>query len=653
MSGRTSATIIQVLALVAVVIGSAVAGPPTASHAGALYTVNTNLDLPDLTPGDPVCDTVVPGLCSLRAAITSANILPGEDTIFFAIGTGPVTITPTAPLPAITDPLWIDGASQPGRIDVPIVEISGELLTAGDGLVAQAAGTNITGLVINRFPGNGIVLGPGDGSNVWNCYIGTNMAGTAAASNGGSGILISSSLNTIGGTSSAAKNVISGNAQDGVTVTSGASNRVAGNYIGTNAAGSAALGNGADGVVVHGSYTVVGGPTLADGNVISGNVDDGVELSGAGAFENLVTSNQIGIDSTATAAIPNGYGVYISGDAQDNSIGAREAQGGGRNRISGNTNEGVLISGAGTTLNTVQYNFIGMGAASTVLPNWIGVFIFDAPDNLIGDRFGQDGNLIAGNTGPGIIVLGDSATGNTIARNSTYDNGTLGIDLGFDGVTANTPGGPHTGPNNLQNFPVLSGALRDYGSTTVDFTLNGTPNSEFTIEFFATPDCDPAGYGEGQTYIGDASALTDGNGITPAYAATFPTVVPAGHFITATATDAAGNTSEFSACRQVMPIQCVPGDSDCDGYLDSEETALGTNTIVYCPIMRADVNHDQAVNLLDLAKTALYFGQQILPAFPNYDQGPPDYFDYVVNLLDLAKEAQQFGKHVTDWECKM
>jgi hypothetical protein len=123
----------------------------------------------------------------------------------------------------------------------------------------------------------------------------------------------------------------------------------------------------------------------------------------------------------------------------------------------------------------------------------------------------------------------------------------LGIDLGDNSVTPNDPGDGDTGANELQNFPELFAVYGTGLSTTVEGVLNSTPDTKFRIEFLANADCDPSGYGEGNTSIGAAMVLTDGSG-DASFTAYFEVEVPAGGWVTATATDPDSNTSEFSAC---------------------------------------------------------------------------------------------------------
>src|SRR6266705_1793667 len=213
---------------------------------------------------------------SLRKAILDSNGGVFADTITFAIpGAGVHTITPPAPLPTITDPVSINGWSQGGAgyTGPPLIEISG--VNAGAmaaGLEITAGNTTVRGLVINRFGFDGIRLESG-GNIVQGNYLGTNSAGTAALGNS-TGVQILSSNNIVGGLTATPGtvlgNVISGN-NTGVAMDQDG-NSVLGNIIGLNAAGTAALGNANDGVLIFdGNGSTIGGSTTTARNVISGN----------------------------------------------------------------------------------------------------------------------------------------------------------------------------------------------------------------------------------------------------------------------------------------------------------------------------------------------------------------------------------------------
>ncbi len=215
--------------------------------------------------------------------------------------------------------------------------------------------------------------------------------------------------------------------------------------------------------------------------------------------------------------------------------------------ISGNL-EGVTIDDPGAQGNLVQGNYIGTDVTGTsAIANGVGVLLL-ASANTIGGTSTGAGNTIAFNTDDGVHAEFSTSTGNAILSNSIYSNADLGIELGVDGVTSNDVGDGDTGPNNLQNFPVLTSAFK--GSTNIEGTLNSTPNTTFTLEFFSNSACDPSDHGEGETVLGSTMVTTDGTG-DASFMVTFPTDLPTGTFITATATDPGNNTSEFSQCATV------------------------------------------------------------------------------------------------------
>ncbi len=228
---------------------------------------------------------------SLRQAILDANANPGADSIHFNIPGPSLRIQPVIGLPSIIDPLVIDGSTQPGFSGTPIIELNGSQAVVG-ALFVGAPGSIIRSLVINGFSSGAILIGQaGVGSRVEGCYIGTDVTGTIAIPNGGPGVAVLSSNNVIGGTTPAARNVISGNMDAGIAVrlfccsanTLISGNVIQGNYIGVTANGNAPLGNQGDGVLISTTSsdasvanTLVGGTTPGSGNVISGNRSDGV-----------------------------------------------------------------------------------------------------------------------------------------------------------------------------------------------------------------------------------------------------------------------------------------------------------------------------------------------------------------------------------------
>ncbi|MGB7989486.1 MAG: DUF4347 domain-containing protein, partial [Candidatus Methylophosphatis roskildensis] len=489
------------------------------------------------------------GYVSLREAIIAANNTANgtsSDRIVFNIaGAGPHTISVSAAgLPGITDALVIDGTTEPGFAGTPIIELNGTGTNAGaDGLNLGIGsdGSTVRGLVINRFADDGIA-GAANNVTIAGNYVGTNASGTADLGNAGDGIQADGNNWIIGGTAVADRNLISGNDDDGVQLF-GDGNTVLGNYIGTNAAGSAAIGNADEGIEIAStsSGNTIGGTAVGARNVISGNGGEGVLI-------NITTGNQllgnyIGVDATGTLDLGNaGSGVNIKAGANSNTIGG--ATPGGMNVISGNNTFGIWLDNGDN--NAIQGNRIGTNAAGTagVANSQQGIAIVNGSDgNLIGGTLAGEGNLVAYNSFDGLAIT--SGTGNTILGNTFYSNGGTGIDLIDDGVTVNDTGDADTGPNNLQNFPVLTTAATTGTQITITGTFNSTANSYYRIEFFANASQDGTGHGEGQRYLGFANAMTDGSG-NATINATISATVGVGEFISATATKSDNTYSTFT-----------------------------------------------------------------------------------------------------------
>ena len=545
--------------LLAVVLMPAVIGvtPPHVSAmqnedklTAATIIVNSTAD-----PGDGVCDAVN---CTLREAINRANTSPGVDSINFNIpGAGPHTIQPASALPSVTDPVIIDGTTQlVGR-----VELNGSNAGANTtGLTIQAGASVIRGLVINRFDGDGIALTGRGGNRIEGNTIGVDVTGQTALGNRGSGILIDGTAdNVIGGVTSGAGNVISANQRAGVFLfdTGASGNVVQGNFIGTDRTGARALGNAQDGVLLlYAAGNQIGGVASEARNVISGNGGSGVYIYQVTETGNLVQGNYIGTDATGAAALGNAAEGVLLVDASFNQIGGA-AQGTG-NLIAGNSGNGIRLVGSseGAAQNTIQGNVIGadVSRARPIGNGQDGIRLIDTMDTRIGGLDDGAGNTIMFNGSDGIhITLG---TGNSIRRNAIAGNARLGIDLLGDGVTANDTNDPDSGPNNLQNYPVLNSFTLASGGVTVRGVLNSTPGTRFSLDFFASAACDATGFGEGQSYLTSSDVTTDGGG-NASFDITLPITTPAGQAITVTTTDPNGNTSEFSRCL-VLPGAATP-----------------------------------------------------------------------------------------------
>jgi YD repeat-containing protein len=344
-------------------------------------------------------------------------------------------------------------------------------------------------------------------------------------------------------------NVISGNAWDGIYINhpQSTANFVQGNYIGTDASGGQKVGNGNSGIYISNApANNIGGLEAGARNVISGNGGDGILIEASGTTGTLIQGNYIGTDLTGALPLGNADdGVHIQNSASGNLVGGT-ANGAG-NLISGNGWSGVRIT-AGAFGNTVQGNTIGTDPGGTLaLGNAEQGVSLNSPDNLVGGTEVGAGNHIAHNSGNGIYV--ETGTGNALESNLVWDNGALGIDLDPPGITPNDTGDVDSGPNNLQNFPLLTSVSRNGAWTFVEGTLNSTPNTTYRLEFFANTACDPSGNGEGASYLGSQDVATDANG-NASFSAILPAGISGGKPVSATATDPGGNTSEFSACRE-------------------------------------------------------------------------------------------------------
>jgi titin len=447
------------------------------------------------------------------------------------------------------------------------------LSNAFNGITIAGASSNLiggtvsgAGNVISGNLGDGVFLyGGAMGNLIQGNFIGTDVSGQTVVSNGLAGVLIESAGNTVGGLASGARNVISGNWLDGVWLAgAGATtNLVVGNFLGTDVTGKSPLGNGRAGVGISDAPgNTIGGASQGAGNVISGNGDAGIYLVGSATIGNLIQGNKVGTDVSGLNGLGNdNEGIYVE-SASTNTLGG-VAPGAG-NLISANY-EGIWLTNA--SWNVVLGNFIGTaGDGISPLGNTeFGVLCeVGANHNLIGGTASGAANTIAySQTIPGHgnyagVRVRDGAAHNAILCNSVFANAGLGIDLGPYGVNPPVPCDAGTsGQANLgQNYPVLTQAVSGPSGTLIGGALNSTPNSVFRLQFFADPLPAPSNYGQGQFWLGDTTVVT-GADCNTAFVALLTNPVPAGFVISATATDAANDTSEFSADIPVLPAPAL------------------------------------------------------------------------------------------------
>ncbi|HRQ63321.1 MAG TPA: Calx-beta domain-containing protein [Xanthomonadaceae bacterium] len=395
-----------------------------------------------------------------------------------------------------------------------------------------------------------------------------NRIGTAA--DGGSalpnlhGIIVGEGIDgVVGGTAhgawtcDGACNLLAGNTGTGLYI--GSTVSVLGNFIGVRLDGNAALAN-RWGVLVH-SPAAIGGVEAGAGNLISGNLEQGIDVAGL-AHSNpvVIQGNRIGTNRTGTTAIGNGiHGVTQWWGDLRFEIGGADHDAGVCNRacnvIAGNSGDGVLIRSDQRRAHRVQGNFIGVNVSGACLGNGgSGVVLVagSAVGAMVGGPTPAEGNRIGCNQ-YGVVLAGENADTTLIRHNSLHNNVQLGIDLrGSDheseGVTPNDPGDGDSGANGLQNFPVMGGAVTTGSSLSLSGTLNSRASRAYTLDFYASPQCHASGHGEGRTPLGSVQVTTNGSG-NASFSTTLGASVTVGQAITATATDnALGATSEFSAC---------------------------------------------------------------------------------------------------------
>jgi uncharacterized delta-60 repeat protein len=532
------------------------------------------------------------GTGSLREAIDQANATAGADAIAFNIsGTGVHTITLSTLLPEITEQVTIDATtddSWAANGNAPAIIIDGNGLT-GHGLVFQsaAAGSSVQGFVIRDFDGNAITVhGDADNLTIQGNYLGSLEADGSDAGaddeNTGHGIYIASANNTIGGTSSTTRNIVSGNQSDGIRIENwsgfGASgNDVIGNYIGTDVTGTVAIGNGNSGIGIFGGADnntigtdLDGSDDALEGNLISGSTNAGIQIWDADS--NTIRGNLIGVDATGTTLVGNSnMGIQLSGGSSFTVVGGTSAV--AANVIGGTNWSGINLTTAGTSNNTIEGNFLGTDASQSYHLGNLGMGIFienEASDNTIGGTSAGTGNVIAfsGQDGIGVSDSGtNTTTGNALLQNAIYGSGDLGIDLGIDGFSPNDAGDGDTGANHLQNWPILrSISINDAGQLEYEVDSTTLISGTYTIDFFASRDRD-GGQVEGERFIGSGGFLPWGNS---SYSSVIGGVTLAtGEYVTALVTDGSGNTSEFSN-------YAVATDGDPGGTLPSDLQTTAT-----------------------------------------------------------------------------
>ncbi|MGB3545049.1 T9SS type A sorting domain-containing protein [Rubrivirga sp.] len=319
------------------------------------------------------------------------------------------------------------------------------------------------------------------------------------------------------------------------------------------------------GVQIDGLTFISGGGSTVRGLVINRFDGDGFDVKGSGG--NTFGCNYVGTDVTGTLARPNGDdGVDI--ESPGNVVGGPTVS--ARNLISGNGNDGVDIDGFGIDAsdNVIQGNYIGVAAdgASPMGNGDEGIELqFGATGTLVGGTEPGEGKVIAVNVGNGVKVEESTSIRNSFFSNVVFGNDELAIDLGDDGRSRNDTDDRDAGANGGQNYPVVTEAVTvaNTGTTVVRGTLNSVPSATYRVEVFASQADDS----QAERYVGALEVVTDSGGDV-AFEVELAEPVPAGQFMTMTATDASGNTSELSDELVVAALNNVA--SEDGGDLDLE-----------------------------------------------------------------------------------
>jgi hypothetical protein len=476
------------------------------------------------------------GAGSLRQALTEANANPGLDRVVFAIpGAGLKVIRPATSLPVITDPVELDAYTQPGSSPnsmaeqdnaVRRVELDGAV-SGGHGLVVATDATIIRGLSMRKFAtalriqgsSNFVVgnrLGIDDAPMLYSSFTNASGGNNRGVEIGGS---VEICCNIIGGSRRADRNVIAGNNGNAILIGSGTplvlDTKIQGNFIGVDSSGIRPSVNEANTTLS--IYNVrgiaIGGFEEGAGNVISsGSIEPGIG-NGCIRFHNAfqdatIVGNFIGIGSDGRTPLPNNA-------------------------------RGITIVALGDELQSIT------PVNCRIEANRIAHCAFGIQVTEQNNPFNPRGEL--------------SANRVTISRNSMFNNtnqsagGFSGpISLGIFAQT-NDFLDLDVGANNRQNYPELSSAGYSGGNTVVAGVLNSAPSSTYRIEFFGNSVPHPSGFGEGEFYLGSTNVTTDFNGSAP-FEMNFAGVLALQPYMTATATDAEGNTSMFSRSLQARSL---------------------------------------------------------------------------------------------------
>ncbi len=458
----------------------------------------------------------------------------------------------------------------PNHTGVLINQALGTTIGRPSGTVSQPGRRSLGNLISGNTVGINLIsvqpnLALGEpGTIIRNNFIGTDLTGTLPLGNLQGGVVVQNSIGTtIGSTDTSFYNVIAANGYQGILLSGGTSRSlIEGNYIGTDVTGTNALSNTIGVYVQGGSNNTIGGTLPGAGNILSGNSAAGVTVVFSQSTGNVIQGNYIGTNP-GVGAVSNGTGINIAQTATNTTIGGTAP--GATNMIFYNSTNGISISDTATGT-VVQGNLIFGNQAN-------GVAISRASNNTIGGLAPGAINFMTSDGNDGVLV--DTGTGNLIEGNSISGNAHLGIELIHGG-------------NLSQAAPVITSAGTDTSQnvTTVTGTISGLANATYTVDFYVNVNLDPSGYGEGLFYLGTITVPTDASGhgiiMIDGSMVALAGAAPPGTYLTATATDPANNTSQFSAAVLVTDQTPSGGDGATDAGAASVSgavPAVGTTTL--------------------------------------------------------------------------
>lgn len=476
-----------------------------------------------------VTTTADSGPGSLRQAILNANASIGLDQIVFGIAADAQRISPSSPLPEVTDAVVIDATTQPGFVGVPLIEIYG-MRPDEDGIAISSGMSVVRGLSFSHFRadadfnrGNALFLNAEGGNRVEGNYFGVNVGVVDNPENSVAIRMLQSPNNTVGGPDAGQGNLISNNGLGVYILFDSSDTTVQGNTFGFEPSLSIPYPNGTSVLIENVPRNILGGVQAGEGNVCVGSFSYGFDMISINAAENRVQGNWIGTDRAGMPDLGNRIGVGICGGA---------ANGASANMIGG----------------------VATGAGNIIANNRFGVEIGTAPDV--------------------------DAIRNQVLCNTIQGSSEIAIDLGSDEFSLNDLDDTDVGPNEQQNSPELASVVLDGDDAVITGTLHSQANAPFRIEVYSGTGFTNAGFGNGGTYVGAATISTDNSG-TATFGARVPAAALVGDSIVATATSGDGNTSEFS-----LSIALVLG------WLEPDQTA-GDNPPPRMPSLRIATPDDR------------------------------------------------------------